>query len=128
MYFNSGYVGIGNNNPEYTLDVFGSLRVTGTIYSSNYATISDYRVKENPIELDETFSIDKLRPVKYINRISNKEDYGFIAHEVQNIYPCLVQGEKDGSDLQNLNYLGIIPLLVNEIKQMKIQIEKLQKK
>ena len=44
---------------------------------------------------------------------------GFIAHDVQREYPFLVSGEKDGDKLQSLNYIGLIPLLVQEIKDLK---------
>jgi len=36
-YINSGNVGIGNASPSYKLDVSGSMRVTGTIYSGGTA-------------------------------------------------------------------------------------------
>jgi hypothetical protein len=49
----------------------------------------------------------------------NKNDIGLIAHEVQELYPSLVTGEKDGLNLQTLNYSGLIPILINEIKMLK---------
>jgi ABC-type Fe3+-citrate transport system substrate-binding protein len=62
-------------------------------------------------------------------------DMGFIAHEVQEIFPFLVSGEKDGDVYQSLNYNGLIALLVKEIKTMKErlykteeEIEKLKRK
>jgi hypothetical protein len=60
-----------------------------------------------------------LRPIKYINKITGKEDFGFLAHEVQEIFPFLVDGEKDGDQNQTLNYIGLIGLLVNEVKTLK---------
>jgi len=44
---------------------------------------------------------------------------GVIAHELQENYPLLVHGEKDGEDLQCVNYMGLIPILVNEIQNIK---------
>jgi hypothetical protein len=44
---------------------------------------------------------------------------GFLAHEVQEIFPFLVEGEKDGKQIQSLNYNGFIALLVKEVKDLK---------
>jgi hypothetical protein len=38
---------------------------------------------------------------------------------VQEIFPFLVHGEKDDSQLQSLNYNGFIALLVKEIQELK---------
>lgn len=46
-------------------------------------------------------------------------DMGFIAHEVQEVFPFLVTGEKDGDTFQSMNYNGFIALLVKEIKELK---------
>jgi len=64
--------------------------------------------------------------VKYYNTALGKEDLGFIAHEVQEEYPCLVQGEKDGDNYQAINYSGFISVLVNEIQALKREITRLK--
>jgi hypothetical protein len=71
--------------------------------------------------------VDNLKPVVYTNKIINKQNYGFIAHEVQEIYPNLVEGNKDGEKYQNLNYVGLIPILVKEIQNLKTKFNNLQK-
>ena len=75
--------------------------------------------KNNVEELDENFIVDNLRPVRYDNMLTYKRDIGFIAHEVQEIFPYLVNGLKDGPEKQSLNYIGLIGLLVKEIKDLK---------
>jgi hypothetical protein len=69
--------------------------------------------------MDETFSVDNLKPVTYFNKNSNNQDMGFIAHEVQEIFPFLVNGEKDCDQMQSLNYTGLSPLLVKEVQDIK---------
>ena len=111
------YVGIGgiyNLTGGYALDVSGNLNVSGT--TSN---VSDYRIKENVTNLNETFSVDKLRPVTYFNKITDKQDTGLIADELQEIYSFLVNGEKDGLYFQSVNYIGLIPILIKEIQKLK---------
>jgi hypothetical protein len=72
-------------------------------------------------------SLDALRPVLYYNKLLHKHEYGFIAHEVQEIFPDLVIGAKDAEQYQTINYTPMFALLVNEVKQMKREISELRK-
>jgi hypothetical protein len=93
---------------------------SGIIYATNYSNTSDYRIKENVVDLKETdYTVDKIRPVQYFNKQTQKEDIGFIAHELQETYPFLVTGEKDGKEMQTVNYIGLIPILTKEIQTLK---------
>jgi len=105
----------------------GSVYIGGSVDAHSYNARSDYRIKENIKSLDESTTIESLNPVTYYNKESKKIDYGLIAHEVQEIFPTLVNGEKDGKDMQSVNYIGIIPLLINEIKNMKKEIGELKR-
>ena len=100
---------------------------TSSISASTFSTTSDYRIKENVTELNESYSVDNLRPVEYENKITNKQSLGFIAHEVQEQYPFLVTGEKDGKENQSINYQEIIPILVKEIQDLKKRVTILEK-
>ena len=71
-----------------------------------------------PIDLSTT-NIDLLRPVIYVHKDSQKTNMGFIAHELQEHYPFLVSGIKDGLETQSVNYIGLIGLLTKEIQQLK---------
>ena len=95
---------------------------SGNVTASTFNATSDYRIKENVKTLDESFVVDNLNPVTYINTKSGKQDIGLIAHEVQEIYPSLVTGEKDGKETQSVNYIGIIGILINEIKGLKNEL------
>jgi hypothetical protein len=53
-----------------------------------------------------------LKPVKYFNKQTKREDMGLVAHELQEVFPFLVNGEKDGKDYQSVNYNGLIPVLI----------------
>jgi hypothetical protein len=63
--------------------------------------------------------VDVLKPVSFVNTQLGKPDIGFIAHEVQEHYPYLVNGVKDGEQMQTLNYTGIIGILTKEIQELK---------
>ena len=51
-------------------------------------TISDHRIKENVVDIDEV--VDLLRPVMYFNEKTKREQLGFIAQEVESVFPFLV--------------------------------------
>ena len=95
------------------------VKIFGDVESVSYNAVSDYRVKENVVPLNASFTVDMLNPVTYNLKSSGKQDIGFIAHEVQEFYPYLVNGVKDGPQTQSLNYNGLIGILTKEIKDLK---------
>jgi hypothetical protein len=60
------------------------------------------------------------------NDSENSTDIGFIAHELQEELPFLVKGEKDGEELQSINYIGIIGILTKEIQNMKKEMQNMK--
>jgi len=126
-----GNVSVGQPNiPSsiYAMDISGNVFVKGTIIATQVALSSDYRIKEDVKNLDDTFVVDNLRPVIYKNKITQKQDVGLIAHEVQDIFPSLVNGTKDADELQTVNYISLIPILVKEIQDLKNRIKILEAK
>ena len=117
----SGGVSIGAN-----VNIGGNLTVSGTTTSTIF-TSSDYRIKSNIEPLDNTYITDNLNPIKYTNKQNSRTEIGFLAHELEKEYPYLVSGEKDGETLQSVNYIGLIGILVNEIKSLKARVETLEK-
>ena len=111
-------------NPDinYALDVSGIIKTLGV------NNISDYRIKDNvqSLQSESLPSIDKLRPVLYYNKLTQKHEYGFIAHEVQEIFPDMVIGVKDAEQYQTISYTPMFALIVNELKQMKREISVLK--
>jgi hypothetical protein len=75
----------------------GSIYWTGSAIQFN--TSSDYRLKENIAPM--TGALDKvlqLKPVTYTWKESGFDGQGFIAHELQEVVPDCVSGEKDAVD------------------------------
>ena len=123
---------LDNHNQIYNnsngLRIEGDLYVeNGTIYGS-MQTLSDYRIKEIIEPLNDNYTVDNLKPIKYLNKLTGKTEIGFIAHEAQQEFPYLVTGKKDGEHNQSLNYTGLIGVLVHEIQQLKTEIIKLKQK
>ena len=107
---------------------FENVIVSGNLTASSCSLPSDYRIKENIISLDSTFIVDTLNPVTYFNKKTYKQDMGLIAHELQEVYPFLVNGVKDKEELQSVNYIGLIPLLIKEIKELKQRVKMLEER
>ena len=102
--------------------------ITGTTSSVSYNTTSDYRLKENVItDWNATTLLKQLKPSKFNFKDNQSETItGFIAHEIQEILPYLVSGEKDGEDMQSMDYAKLTPLLTKAIQEQQELIEDLQ--
>ena len=91
---------------------------------------SDYRIKDvlGNIESMNECVVDHLNPIKYLNKQNGHTEIGFLAHEVQKEMPYLVTGTMDGPETQTLNYIGLIGVLVKEVKELKKEIAYLKEK
>jgi len=101
--------------------------------STVYASISDYRLKEDIVEMEG--SLDRLKALKPCNfawKSNGKRVDGFIAHEAQEVVPEAVTGTKDAVDEEgNPNYQGIdqaklVPLLTKALQEAVAKIESLE--
>jgi hypothetical protein len=106
-------------NVIFKSSTFQDVSCNGDVSANATSTSSDYRIKENVTDLNETDTIDALVPIQYNNIISGKHEFGLLAHELQEIYPDLVNGEKDGDEYQHVHYNGLIGVLVKEVKELK---------
>lgn len=71
----------------------------------------------------------ELRDIEYFNKFHQSLEndgphFGFLAQEVKEIYPELVH--TDGNGYMYIDYIGMIPLLVNAIGELNAQIEELK--
>jgi hypothetical protein len=82
-------------------------------------TPSDYRLKSNVRDIDELTTLN-LRPVQF--DMHDKHRIGLIAHEVQEIIPCVVNGVKDGKEYQSVEYIDLISVLIKDIQRLNKKI------
>ena len=54
----------------------------------------------------------------------NKKHYGFIAQELENVYPELVSDSEMG--FKTVNYIEMIPILLSQIQSMQMEINMLK--
>jgi hypothetical protein len=112
----------------------GTIVLSGS--STAFNTSSDYRLKENVVtDWDATTKLKQLKPSRF-NFKTDKDTtvHGFLAHEVSDIVPEAINGEKDAVDADgNPEYQGIdqsklVPLLVKTIQELEARISTLEAK
>ena len=104
----------------------GSINNNGS--STTFSGTSDYRLKENIQPMEKGLErVKKLKPVKFDWKETGESSEGFIAHEIQEAGWSLgVVGEKDGKEMQEVEYGKLTPLLVKAIQEQQTIIEDLQ--
>lgn len=122
----------------------GTFAFSTAVSATSYLTTSDSRLKQDvkniagisdklyvlepvsyrlkPIaasseNIDETVKTEEVSKDSYQTRIQ----YGFIAQEVQKVFPNLVAEDEDG--MLAVDYVGLIPVLVDAIQSQQKQIE-----
>lgn len=138
----NGNVGL-SVDPSYRLDVNGDVRAV------SYITISDIRLKKDVSAL--TNSLDKInllkgiiytynasiaksvspllpgeeeQSIKLVDTDETKQHLGFSAQDVKNVFPQIVHEDKDG--YLGVDYVSIIPVLVEAIKEQQVMINALK--
>lgn len=111
----------------------GDVNFNGTVYGSQYAWTSDKRFKTNIKDIENVS--DKLKKVKGYTYFFNTTDFkqrnfpenqqiGFIAQELKEVFPQLVTEDKQG--YLAVNYVGLIPVLLEGFKEQQKQIDELK--
>ena len=118
----------------YNTTFSGGINQSGT-NTVNYATSSDYRLKENVVEMTGAVNrVKQLNPSRF-NFIADGPSRtvdGFLAHEVSSIVPEAITGSKDAVDAegniipQGIDQSKLVPLLVGAIKELTARIEALE--
>ena len=153
-----GIVRSGTNTPLYVsttgtgaggfVEFYQATSVRGNITfngsSTLYNATSDYRLKENVVELPNALErIGQLNPVQFDWIESGISSEGFLAHEAQAVVPYSVTGQQDelytedNAAEEQLNLIGqpkyqtmdygkLTPLLVKAIQEQQVLIEQLQ--
>ena len=105
--------------------IVGSIQTGGT--TTQYITSSDYRLKNTIAPMVGALGkVAQLKPVTYKWNSDGSDGQGFIAHELQEVAPYAVSGEKDGKDMQGVEYGRITPLLTAALQEAIAKIELLE--
>ena len=144
IFKNNGHVGIGNTNPSYRLDV------NGTVRGTSFITSSDARLKHNITPLTSAVKmLNDLNGVRYnyrtdikVTKVSpidgstfdepvvdikdERKKMGLLAQNVQEVFPELVYQDENG--YLGVDYVSMIPVLIEAIKEQQIEINELKKR
>jgi len=120
----------------YNNGQIGSISQNGTTAVA-YNTSSDYRLKDNPQPLTNSGAfIDALQPKTWNWKADGSKGVGFIAHEVQEVSPGTVVGDKDAVDadgkpvMQAMEYgsAEFIANIVAELQSLRARVAQLEAK
>jgi len=126
--FNGGaLVAAGNLNVCDTLEVQGNIRSKADIIAFHS---SDRNLKNNIIKItDSNNVINSINGYEFDwNGETDREghDYGVIAQEVEKVAPTLVKKRADG--YLSVDYIKLIPFLIEEVKSLNNRIKILEEK
>jgi hypothetical protein len=93
-----------------------------------YYTSSDYRLKQGIEPMTEAVErLSKLRPSTFAFKSDpDRVVDGLIAHEVQEVCPYAVSGERDGEEMQLLDNSKLVPLLIGAVQELVRRVELLE--
>jgi hypothetical protein len=98
---------------DHNSQIRGSITVTTS--ATAYNTSSDYRLKENIAPMTGALAtIAQLKPVTYNWKADGSDGQGFIAHELAEVVPDCVSGEKDATEEQEYEISPAIPAVLDE--------------
>jgi hypothetical protein len=101
---------------------------SGPITATAYNTSSDYRLKDNVVNIVGGITrVKQLQPRRFNFTVEPQKTVdGFIAHEAQTVVPEAVTGEKDGEKMQGIDQSKLVPLLTAALQEAIEKIETLE--
>ena len=114
-----------NSSNAFVVKYDGSATLSGELTIE-----SDARLKSNIISLGSTLAklliIDGKSYTMKANESQSK--IGLLAQDVQKVFPGLVKTTNDKNKTLSVNYQGLIPVLINAIKEQQKEIKELKNK
>ena len=125
----------------------GNIRMRNASSGSvTYQTTSDYRLKENVVNITNALTtVKSLKPYEYKWKHDGKLGQGFFAHEAQAVLPDIGivtgtkdevhaedetenggQWKKDDPIYQSIDYSKLVPLLTASIQELSAKVESLE--
>jgi hypothetical protein len=107
--------------------VNGNISATGDVTAQNVNSLSDMTLKTNINPLTDVEAIiNRLFGVEYDWKNGTGHSYGLLAQDVEKVLPDAVRTSDAG--LKSVNYMMIIPFLIESIKKLGSEVAELKKK
>jgi hypothetical protein len=121
----------GYTSGDYTAHFFngnyvGGISTNGT--TTTYAVASDYRLKQDLKNFNGLTLLSKIKTYDYEWKSDKSRMYGVVAHELQEIIPYAVTGEKDAERMQGVDYSKLVPVMIKAIQELNEKITQLENK
>ena len=124
---------VGALNAGSITSGFGSIDVgsstistTAAVTGGSFNTTSDISLKTNISEIENSLEkVNKIRGVNFTWKEDNREDFGVIAQEVEEVAPHAVQEGSDG--YKKVDYSKLTTLLIQAVKEQQKLIEEQRK-
>jgi hypothetical protein len=121
----TGMTVITTGDQTKTVLIPQDLYVNGSLFNP-----SDASLKTNTLNLtfEKNKTVLNLNPVEfeYKSDYNKKKHYGFIAQDVEKIFPELVSSNVMG--YKTVNYLELIPIMLSKMQSMQEEIDDLKNK
>lgn len=99
---------------------------TGALSSVDFNSFSDVSLKDNIHSIDHaTDTILRLNGVSFDWKDTGKTSFGLIAQEVESVLPEIVD---NSGEYKTVNYIALIAVLINCVKEMDSRIKELENK
>lgn len=100
--------------------------------TGQYTIVSDRRLKENITAVANGVldGINKLKPTEYYYKSNNTKEeksVGFIAQDVKEIFPILVEKQESGEGFYSINYSAISVLNLKALQEQQLELNKIEK-
>ena len=120
----SGNIGCTSDTDAITIANSGNVTFGQDVTVSGDVVISsDARLKSNIVSLGATLS--KLLHIDGKSyEMKGKQKIGLLAQEIQEVFPELVT--EDQNEMLSVNYQGLVPVLINAIKEQEDKISRLE--
>jgi hypothetical protein len=142
QFFPAGTLSLGHPNgtgsgAAYSIFAYNGVK-TGDITQNGttgvlYNTVSDYRLKESVQSLIGGLArVNALKPSIYKWKSDGSAGEGFLAHELAEVVPTAVTGEKDAVNedgsikTQSVDLSRVVPILVAAIKELSAEVNALK--
>ena len=112
--------------------------IRGSIATNNsgttYNTTSDYRLKTDAKDFNALDLVKQIPVYDFKWKYIDNRDYGCFAHELNEVIPNAVHGEKDAvdengeNDYQQADYSKIVPVLLKAIQELEAKVKTLENK
>jgi hypothetical protein len=106
-----------------SIDSSGNMSLAGTLTEA-----SSLALKENIEDFTPRLDIiNKIRPVKYNKKKESKKEIGLIAEELAELFPELVEKDKNGNP-SGVNYSRAVTVLLGGFKELYKEVQELKKR